>query len=57
VIASWHDEGHFRARVTRTDPGDARGKSSTVVAVKADALRLVAEWLATIEPEIDSPAG
>jgi hypothetical protein len=54
VIATWYDEGNFRARVTRTDPADPTGKSSAVVDTKPDALRLVAEWLASIDADLDS---
>ena len=55
VIAPWHDEGSFRARVTRTDPRTPTGKSSVVVKSKASTLRLVEEWLTGIEPDLELP--
>jgi hypothetical protein len=54
VIASWHDQGNFRARITRTDPDNDSGKSSVVVDTKASVLDVVAEWIAGLEPDVNS---
>jgi hypothetical protein len=54
VIASWHHEGEFRARIRRTEPGAAQPTSSMVVTSKVTALKLVEEWLESVEPVTDS---